>query len=105
MSCSNNCNQGRNCRCGPSRISSFTLALIFVFIAGCLGVALDKHDEAPDGPVVTDAQAAAMHEYMQELSVAKACRLEHGESLLRRTADGGFVCIPRNTKHVVAQNP
>ena len=87
--------QGRKCDCGPSRVSTFTLALIFVFVAGRLGLALDQRDEAPDGPAVTDAQAAAMHEYMVELQAAKACRIEHGETLLSRTADGGFVCIPR----------
>ena len=79
----------------PSKLSTFTLALIFVFIAGCLGIALDQHDDAPDGPAVTDAQAAAMHEYLVELQAAKACRIEHGESLMVRSADGGFVCLPR----------
>lgn len=75
--------------------------LAIVWLLGYYGPSLD---EPPDSPVVTDAQAAAMHEYMVELQAAKACRVEHGESLLRRTADGGFVCLPRKSGRI-ASNP
>ena len=66
--------------------------LAIVWLTAYYGPSLDT---PPDSPIVTEAQAAAMHEYMQELAVARACRFEHGESLIRRTADGGLVCIPR----------
>lgn len=82
-------------------IATVAMVLLIVWLLGVYGPSLD---EPPDSPVVTDAQAAAMHEYMQELSVAKACRLEHGESLVRRTADGGFVCLPRNRGRIASNH-
>ena len=127
--CSNfGCNQGRSC---PARqacelpeapkklrytqtpakrsvptwfkdVSACAIAVLaIVWLTAYYGPSLDT---APDSPAVTDAQAAAMHEYLQELQIAKACRFERGESLVRHTADGGFVCLPRNSKRL-SSNP
>ena len=75
-----------------SFVQTATLMLAFVTALAYLGPEIDA---APDTPAVTDAQAAAMHQYMQELEVARNCRLEHGESLIRRTDKGEVICIPR----------
>ena len=48
---------------------------------------------------------AAQSEFRQQLAAAENCRVVHGESLLRRKADGSFVCVPRSTKRLVAANP
>ena len=123
--CDYNCNQGRDC---PARqacelpeqpakprytqrpakrsvptwfkdvLACAVAVLAIVWLTAYYGPSLDT---PPDSPAVTDAQAAAMHVYMEELAVAKACRFEHGESLVRRTADGGFICIPR--KHFASK--
>ena len=111
MSCTQSCNQGRNCTCRqacelPVDQESDTswqwrvmdlLGVIFmvVFVCWLLGVA----GPALDSMSQTDAEKQAQAELRKEVAEAKMCRETHGESLVRHTADGLTVCVPRGYIH------
>ena len=79
-------------------------AIAFVMLAYIVAASLDQRSAPTDTPVVTAAQAAGTVEYMWDMDAAKACRIDHGEALLVRKADGSLVCVPRNSKRLAA-NP
>lgn len=111
MSCSQSCNQGRNCTCRqacelpidqdkqrtwPYRLADLLMVLFLVgfvcWLLGVFGPALDAHSQ-------TDAEKKAQTEFRKELAEAKMCRETVGESLIRHTADGQTVCVPRGYIH------
>ena len=73
-------------------IAVLTLALTYVL--GVFAPGLDGRDSSD----LSDAKAEARSSYQRELAIAKACREEHGEALVRQTVDGSFVCVPRHSK-------
>jgi len=81
-----------------------SVVLASAYLLGVFGPALDERDSAS----AIDAQSQAQREYRRELAEAKMCREMHGESLVRHTADGETVCVPRGYirhKSQLASNP
>ena len=126
MSCSHNCNQGRNCTCRqacelpdleqsspwPLRLVDLLIvicgAALLCWLLGVFGPALDAHaSEWPQSQALVDAQRAAVREFHKDMAAAKLCRETHGESLVRWTAAGELVCVPRHSKQAqrLASNP
>jgi hypothetical protein len=127
MSCSHNCNQGRNCTCRqacelpididqsspwPLRLVDLLIvicgAALLCWLLGVFGPALDAHaSEWPASQALVDAQRAAVREFNKDMAAAKLCRETHGESLVRWTAAGELVCVPRHSKQAqrLASNP
>jgi hypothetical protein len=112
MSCTQSCNQGRNCTCRQAcelpidqdndipilwRVVNVLLVICLAgsicWLLGVFGPALD----AAAAP--SDAEIQAQHEYRKELAAAKLCRETHGESLVSWSAAGELVCIPRGYIH------
>lgn len=75
-------------------MNDFINAMLFVVLAGSLGVSCDQHDEYKSKSTA-DAQKQARSTYLKEIAEAQMCRELHGESQLAHNADGDPVCIPR----------
>lgn len=126
MSCTYNCNQGRNCVCRQAcelpeleHSSSWSLrfldlAIVIVLVAliccllGVVGPALDaRASEYHESQSLVDAQRAAVLAFKKDMAAARLCRETHGESLIRWTANGELVCVPRHSKQAerLASNP
>ena len=126
MSCTQNCNQGRNCTCRQAcelpeleaprswighlvdLLIVILGALLICYLVGVFGPALDSHaSEWPASQALVDAQRAAVREFHKDMAAAKLCRETHGESLVRWTAASELVCVPRHSKQAqrLASNP
>ena len=119
MSCTQNCNQGRNCTCRqacelpdierpapwPLRFRDLLIvicgAALLCWLLGVFGPSLDEHDSAS----TTDAQAQARAELHRDLAAARICREDHGDASFTWTVDGELVCIPRHRNGQLASNP
>jgi hypothetical protein len=80
-----------------------TVTGFLCWLLGVFGPSLDEH--ASESKSLRDAQAQAQRAFFHDVEAAKACRQLHGESLIRYTADGELVCVPRHSKQAIASNP
>ena len=81
-------------------------AILICYLVGVFGPALDSHArDWPQSQALVDAQRAAVREFHKDMAAAKLCRETHGESLVRWTAAGELVCVPRHGKRQLAYNP
>jgi hypothetical protein len=123
VSCTHNCNQGRNCTCRqacelpelessspwPLRLTDLLIvicgAALLCWLLGVFGPSLDaKTSEWPQSQALIDAQRAAVSEFHKDMAAAKLCRQSHPGSLVRWTAAGELVCVPVPAKQL-ASNP
>ena len=84
------------------------MVLVIVWLLGYYGPSLDRHaSEWTESQALIDAQRAAVGAFKRDMAAAKLCRETHGESLVRWTAAGELVCVPRHSKQAqrLASNP
>lgn len=96
----------------PLRLLDLAIVIALVALICCLlgvvGPALDaRAGEYQESQSLVDAQRAAVLAFKKDMAAAKLCRETHGESLIRWTAGGELVCVPRHSKQAVrlASNP
>lgn len=73
--------------------------LMVVTVAGFLCWLLGVFGPGLDTTPPTEEQTQAQREFKRDLAAAKLCRETVGESLIRYTAAGELVCVPRGYIH------
>ena len=80
------------------------MVIAIVWLLGYYGPSLDRHaSEWHESQALIDAQRAAVREFHKDMAAAKLCRETHGESLVRWSAAGELVCVPRYGKQVASK--